>query len=656
MKKHILLGLRYTFYISSLLFFDDPIKIIPACLLISVLFLESKHYSFLPLILVFYMDKLYSILLISVFFLHVLLFTFMKKNRYYSLFTYLSSILLVNVVLLIAKRYDINTLLISTISIIIYAISILCFYYYNKGKAYSIIELKSNLLHLTILLGYFMLIEMYNPNQTLLYFLYIQLFFISNYGLACIFFIFNLLFHIILTLNISTELLGYFCSSFVPPVALLSFDYSKWYSYIFIIYIILVLVIKMPTKKITIEHDYITNLFQDFKSYIHLLDIEYDKLNTLKMLKENQMEYIQDTYCKKCNENAICKYKLDKRYSFLCNAINNDNNNIYSCPHYESFYLSTDVDVRTSFLQFNALVELSNELETIYQQNIKMADYYNKFFNDISFYDYQILKVDINLASKTIFFSITLSKKKEVIKELFLKIAYKAFKEPLEIKIINNDDNILVHIYKKPRIKLDFAQRILSKGESLISGDNIYIKKEYNDSYIFALSDGMGSGQKAHEQSSEALKKISNLLAYHFSLKTILKLLENMYDLKCEYDSYATLDILSINPANQMLLLYKLGSTTSYIIHSNEFITLENRALPLKLDDINSSYELERMVGDIILLMSDGISDFLTKDELEDINYSNNSEEITNEIIFKLKKKVNNNLQDDASILVIKVI
>ena len=41
---------------------------------------------------------------------------------------------------------------------------------------------------------------------------------------------------------------------------------------------------------------------------------------------------------------------------------------------------STDVDVRTSFLQFNALVELSNELETIYQQNIKMADYYNKFF------------------------------------------------------------------------------------------------------------------------------------------------------------------------------------------------------------------------------------------------------------------------------------
>ena len=166
----------------------------------------------------------------------------------------------------------------------------------------------------------------------------------------------------------------------------------------------------------------------------------------------------------------------------------------------------------------------------------------------------------------------------------------------------------------------------------------------------------MGSGQKAHEQSSEALKKISNLLAYHFSLKTILKLLENMYDLKCEYDSYATLDILSINPANQMLLLYKLGSTTSYIIHSNEFITLENRALPLKLDDINSSYELELMVGDIILLMSDGISDFLTKDELEDINYSNNSEEITNEIIFKLKKKVNNNLQDDASILVIKVI
>ena len=167
----------------------------------------------------------------------------------------------------------------------------------------------------------------------------------------------------------------------------------------------------------------------------------------------------------------------------------------------------------------------------------------------------------------------------------------------------------------------------------------------------------MGSGHKAYKESSEALKLISNLSSYHFSLKTILKLLENFYDLKCDYDSYATLDILNLNTANMKMNLYKLGSTTSYIYHNNELQSLLNRALPLKLDDMNSAYELEFFKNDVIILMSDGISDFVPELQIKnEINFNNDAKKIMNDILQKLYQNTNNELKDDASIIVIKII
>ena len=134
-------------------------------------------------------------------------------------------------------------------------------------------------------------------------------------------------------------------------------------------------------------------------------------------------------------------------------------------------------------------------------------------------------------------------------------------------------------------------------------------------------------------------------------------MLENIYDLKCEYDSYATLDILNINTSNMKLNLYKLGSSTTYIYHNGELKPFENKALPLKLDDINSAYELEYFKDDVILLLSDGISDFISRLELKnEINFNKSSEDIQNQIINKLLLKEKNELKDDASLIVIKII
>lgn len=656
MKKYFILALRYSFYLSALLFFDEPVRIAPIILLMSTLFLENKYYIILPLVLCFYSSSTYIILILATLVYHILFYKFIKKNRYYALAILFISLLTANLVPLINQQYDLSILYVSLFCFVLYAPIQYLYVFYNKGNKHLTILLNDKLLHLFILLGYLFLISFYNPNPLLYSFLFMQLFIISEISYNAVFFILCIFIYYLRFKILYVEGLTFLAISFLPPVIAIQLDYTNALSYAYVLYSILILLVRIKRKSITIEHNYINTLFHDFKCYLNDLNIEYDKLNTLKELKEGHLEQIQQSFCSYCHEDSICRYKLDKRYSFLCNAMNNQNNNIYHCPHYNEFFFNTKVGSRTSFLQFNAITSLADELEFLYAQNIKMAKSYNKYIQDLSFYSYTIENLDINLASSTIYFSLTLNKNKQIIQELFLKLAYKAFHETLDLKVIEEEKNYIVYIYKKPRVQLEYAHKILAKNENIISGDNYYIKKDYNDSYVFALSDGMGSGHNAYIESSEALKKISHLSTYHFSLKTILKLLENIYDLKCEYDSYATLDILNINTSDMKLNLYKLGSSTSYIYHNDELRAFENKALPLKLDDINSSYELEYFKDDIIILCSDGISDFITPLELKnEIDFTKSAEEIMLSILGLLKYK-EPQLKDDASLIVIRVV
>ncbi|MGM9968785.1 MAG: SpoIIE family protein phosphatase [Anaeroplasma sp.] len=373
----------------------------------------------------------------------------------------------------------------------------------------------------------------------------------------------------------------------------------------------------------------------------------------MRDIKSDRIKTIQEAYCKYCILDTDCQKKLDKRYCFLANAITNNDENIYYCPHYSQFKIKEINNLKPN--SYKAYNELTSEIEYLYHQGINRIKDYNKIINELSFFGYEILDFNLFLRNKTTYFKINISNNKKIIPELISNICQRKLHEQISIKCIDKKDYSEVYIYKKPKVKIEYSHQILAKNNNVISGDNYYIKKEYNDSYLFALSDGMGNGHKAYYESAKTLDLIKRLLSYNFSFQTTLKLLENFYDLKCEYDSYATLDILYINTANMKLNLYKMGSTTTYIIHSGQIQAYENKALPFKLDDINSSYELEYFKDDVILLLSDGISDFISIKELNEIDYSNSTDYILSTIINKIKQKENNELKDDASLIVIKI-
>lgn len=653
MKKYAVFTLHYCFYIAALLFFPKDIALFTACFLISVLTLEHIGFIVLPLIISFFMPLSHIYILLAVACYHILLYPFIKKNRFYAFGVYLLSTITVFVVLYIIQGYQLDTIKIMLYLLAIYAVINLFHVFQTIDGKSTIIPYQQKILDLTMILGYFFITYYCCDTPYVLYFLFMQLFIVHDFK-------YNLVFIAIYALLIGIKDYTQFSSillptaiSYMPLGILFTFTYKNLIWIVGLFYSIAVLILPFTEKKLSIEQNYINTLFDDFNKYIEGLNDEYNKNVKIKELKEKKFSEISQTYCSSCTKSTLCRTRIEKRYSFLSAAMMGVRHNIYNCPYYNRFVLDADVENMNKSYEYSAIKSLSFELSYLYNQSLALKKEYEKFISLLFSFGYPIDALDINLSSPSLYFSIRLDTQKPVIEALFLRCAYKAFGESLEMKQVQNQ----IYFFKKAQVKITYAHTILAKEGNLMSGDNYYIKKDYNNSYVFALSDGMGSGYTAYTDSIDALKTISSLSKYHFRTKTILKLLEDIYELRSNYDRYATLDFLSIDSANRKMNLYKMGSSTTYIYHNQRLYTYENQTLPLKLDDVNSAYELDLFKGDFIFLLSDGIGDFLSNKEFESlIHQEQTAEQACYSIIDYLKKKEKGSFKDDLSLIVIKAI
>lgn len=655
LKKYIYLTIYYSFFITALLFLPKEVCLLTAIFLVAVLALENPMFSILPLALSFVMPLSHILVLTGTVIYQFIFYYFTKKNRFYALGVYLLSTLTGVSFFWIKDGFSVYTLTVMLLLFVLYSVMNLL-HIYQKGKdKIIIIPYNQKLTELTMLLGYLAIIILYGKDiPYLIYFLFMQLYLIKDVKYNFLFAGIYALFIGLTNPSAIQDVLLPIAISFMPISANLGFNYEGYLWIPFTIYTLAVQFIHIKDKRITIENNYINALFDDFNEYIEQLHFEYKKNNQLKELKEHKLLEISRQYCSQCTKNTLCRTKPDRRYSFISAAMLGSKLNIFNCPHYNSFRLNITNEHVTKSFETSAIKSLGFELSYLYNQSLLMKKEYDKFINMLADYGYTVTDLDIHLASPSLYFSIELDHQKPIIESLLLRCCYKAFGESLELKEFENR----IYFYKKPQLKISYAHTILAKEGNLVSGDNYYIKKDYNSSYIFALSDGMGNGVEAYTESVDALKTIMTLSSYHFRIKTILKLLEDIYELRSNYDRYATLDFLSIDTANRKLNLYKMGSTTTYILHNNQLLTYENKSLPYQLDEVNSSYELDVFSGDYIFLLSDGISDFMNATEFYNVVSQGNpsAEEACASVIDYIQKKENNALKDDLSLIVIKAI
>jgi len=165
------------------------------------------------------------------------------------------------------------------------------------------------------------------------------------------------------------------------------------------------------------------------------------------------------------------------------------------------------------------------------------------------------------------------------------------------------------------RIKIRTYSATATMDGSTVSGDS-FAYAGRADRYYTVLCDGIGSGQEAFDESNGAVDLLEKFLYTDFSEEQILRTLNSILMLKLEDERFVTFDLNIIDYGTKEVRLYKAGAAPTYIVSSKNVEKLSGKSLPMGiLDNFQySSFKKGIKIGDIIIMVSDGIIDSINMD------------------------------------------
>jgi stage II sporulation protein E len=205
----------------------------------------------------------------------------------------------------------------------------------------------------------------------------------------------------------------------------------------------------------------------------------------------------------------------------------------------------------------------------------------------------------------------------------------------------------------------------LPKHEGKVSGDNYSFVSNGGGKYIIALSDGMGSGQKASTQSRATITLLEQFMESGFDKDTAVNFINSILILKSSDESFSTIDLSVIDLFDGEVEFVKIGAAPTFIKESAKVESIRSTTLPA---GILSNIEMELVHkkvenGDFIIMTSDGVFDAFKGSEnneralvkfLQDIE-SANPQHIADSILNEAYEICNGKPGDDMTVLVAKI-
>ena len=217
-----------------------------------------------------------------------------------------------------------------------------------------------------------------------------------------------------------------------------------------------------------------------------------------------------------------------------------------------------------------------------------------------------------------------------------------------------------VNLKSAPMFDCVFGIASQPKSGSNISGDSHSIERLDGDKFMFAICDGMGSGQEAGEKSQTAVGLVENFYKAGFDNEIILSSVNKLLNLEKD-DIFSTIDIVVIDLKNGIADIVKMGSASSYIRGQDECKIIECSSLPIGiLQDVNTvTKKVVLNEKDMIVLCSDGINDAFGSDsQFRDFLLtikSVNPQEVADKILERALANNNGYAVDDMTCLVVKI-
>lgn len=199
----------------------------------------------------------------------------------------------------------------------------------------------------------------------------------------------------------------------------------------------------------------------------------------------------------------------------------------------------------------------------------------------------------------------------------------------------------------------------------MISGDSYTMMELGKGKYALAISDGMGNGLRAREESMETLRLLKQILQTGISEQVAIKSINSILSLRTTDEIFATLDLAIINLHDATLRSLKIGSSPSFIKRGREVIQIAANNLPI---GIIEHVELETVTeqlqaGDLLIMMSDGIfegpkhvinNDLWLHRKIKDMK-TDDPQEIADLLLEEVIRSEMGVIRDDMTVVVAKV-
>lgn len=144
-----------------------------------------------------------------------------------------------------------------------------------------------------------------------------------------------------------------------------------------------------------------------------------------------------------------------------------------------------------------------------------------------------------------------------------------------------------------------------------VSGDNYTYSANVPGQVIMSLSDGMGTGRMACEESERVVELTQQLLETGFSARAALKMVNTILLLSGVEQHPATIDLCLMDLHTGVLEAMKLGAVATFVLSKNGVELLEADYLPAGIISNVEPILLSRKLwdGDRIIMVSDGVLD-----------------------------------------------
>ncbi len=195
-----------------------------------------------------------------------------------------------------------------------------------------------------------------------------------------------------------------------------------------------------------------------------------------------------------------------------------------------------------------------------------------------------------------------------------------------------------------------------------VSGDNYSFYEAENGRMAAILSDGMGSGKKACNDSGQVIEKMERLLEAGFRKEPAVQMINGALVAAGKEENMSTLDICDINMYTGECEFMKVGAACSYIKRGRLVDRLSALNFPLGVFGQIEPETIHRALqsGDYVIMLSDGILDALSQGIGEEMlpeiigrtEYTNPNE-IANQILTYCLKQSNGHIRDDMTVMVI---